>query len=57
MRVYYTISKGKNGYIVWKNVEGEHSIGCKDKFHGTKDQCLKYCKENHIKISDEKEGN
>ena len=54
MRVYYTISKGKNGYIVWKNVEGEHSIGCKDKFHGTKAQCLKYCKENHIKISDEK---
>ena len=48
MKIWYEIKKVKDLYIVFKNVEGHNSIGSKQKFKGSKQECIKFCNDNNI---------
>lgn len=48
--IYYTISKTKEGYRVWKNTSSRYGLAFKGIFTGTKSACIKYCKDNNIEV-------
>ena len=49
-KVYYTIENNNNHWVVWLNVEKEHSCYCRGLFAGSVRQCVKYAKENKLRI-------
>lgn len=57
MKIWYTIEKNSHGYTVWKNNEefykNHGGCGSSNIYTGrTKQECIKYCKQNNIKIND-----
>ena len=50
--IWYNIQKNKGEYRVWKNAEVKNGIAFKSIFSGTKNACIKYCKDNNIKLGD-----
>ena len=50
--IYYSLEydRIKSKWIVFKNVESEHTMGFGGIFNGNKKECLEYMKENKIKI-------
>ena len=53
MKVYYTLEHIKNRgvWVIFKNVEREHSMNFMGIFRGTKTECLKWAKQWKIKIT------
>ena len=52
MKVYYTLEHiiCRGVWIIFKNVEREHSFNFVGIFKGTKQECLKYAEEWNIKL-------
>ena len=48
--IYYSIEKRNDKWAVWRNAEKEHSVGCYGLFSGTLRECVRYAKENKIRI-------
>ena len=49
-KVYYTIERHKKGWVVWLNVEKEHSSYNRGLFTGTVRECVKFASDNKLRI-------
>lgn len=49
-KIYYTLEKNQDKWVIWKNVESERTFSCFNQFSGKKNNCKTYCRENNIKL-------
>ena len=55
IKVNYTLEYNNKIWTVWRNKEGNHSIGCIGIYHSSsKNDCIEYCKNKGIVLKNDR---